>query len=142
VGLPDPQPGLVISYAFLWKQEYDTGHEDGLKDRPCAVVLVSQDKNGDRLVTVVPITHTKPIDMAAAVELPAKTRARLGLDENPSWVVLTDLNRFIWPGPDLRPIEPAKWDYGFLPPKLFEEIKTKMLAVAGAGRADVVSRTV
>lgn len=39
VSFPDPHPGLVIRYAYLWKREYDEGREDGSKDRPCSIVL-------------------------------------------------------------------------------------------------------
>ncbi len=31
------QPGEVISYSYLWADEY--GREEGLKPRPCAVVM-------------------------------------------------------------------------------------------------------
>jgi hypothetical protein len=31
---PEPQPGLIISYAYLWHHEHRAGREEGLKDRP------------------------------------------------------------------------------------------------------------
>lgn len=37
--LPRPEPGLVVSYAYLWRHEHNRGLEEGLKVRPCAVVL-------------------------------------------------------------------------------------------------------
>jgi len=27
--IPDPEPGLVISYAYLWHHEHQTGREEG-----------------------------------------------------------------------------------------------------------------
>jgi hypothetical protein len=57
VPLPLPEPGLVISYAYLWCAEYEHGQEEGTKDRPCAVVLMTSDEEGDTVITVVPITH-------------------------------------------------------------------------------------
>lgn len=33
-----------------------------------------------------------------------RRQTRLGLDDERSWVVLTEANRFVWPGPDLRPL--------------------------------------
>ncbi len=39
MSFPDPHPGLVIRYAYLWKREHDEGREDGSKDRPCSIVL-------------------------------------------------------------------------------------------------------
>lgn len=40
---PEPEPGLVIRYAYLWRREQETGREKGTKDRPCAVVLALMD---------------------------------------------------------------------------------------------------
>ena len=54
------------------------------------------------IVRVLPVTHTPPTDLADALEIPTLTKERLGLDSARSWVVLTEANDFIWPGPDLR----------------------------------------
>ncbi|SJM92289.1 conserved hypothetical protein [Crenothrix polyspora] len=99
---PQPIPGLVINYSYLWSNEHLRGKEEGLKNRPCAVILVTQDEMGDQVVTVLPITHTPPENPALAVEIPPATKSRLGLDDERSWIVLTEANRFIWPDPDLR----------------------------------------
>jgi hypothetical protein len=32
--IPTPEPGLVISYAYLWHHEHEAGREEGRKDRP------------------------------------------------------------------------------------------------------------
>ena len=69
--LPAPELGLVISYAYLWSSEADEGQEEGLKDRPCAVVLSAQDDGGDTVVAVVPVTHSPPQRLEEAVEIPA-----------------------------------------------------------------------
>src|SRR6266481_1671400 len=58
---------------------------------------------GDRVVTVLPISHPPPADPELAVELPAATKRRLGLDDERSRVIFTEANRFLWPGPHLRP---------------------------------------
>lgn len=56
MALPDPHPGLVIRYSYLWADEHRTGQEEGLKDRPC-VIVVARHAVADRvLVTVVPET--------------------------------------------------------------------------------------
>jgi hypothetical protein len=81
------------------------GQEEGVKDRPCAVILVTADDAGDQVVTVLPVTHTPPHNLAFAVEIPQATKSRLGLDDERSWIVLTEANRFIWPGPNLRALE-------------------------------------
>ena len=36
---PEPRPGLVIRFSYLWKPEADAGRVEGVKDRPCAIVL-------------------------------------------------------------------------------------------------------
>ncbi len=85
--LPSPRPGLVISYAYLWLAEHREGQLEGAKDRPCAIVLTTESADGETVVTVAPITHSPPRDEAAAVEIPAPTKQRLGLDTGRSWVI-------------------------------------------------------
>lgn len=105
--LPRPEPGLVISYAYLWRHEYRRGREEGAKSRPCAIVLATMIEADDVVVTVAPVTHSPPEDPALAIELSAKVKRRLGLDDTPSWIIADEVNRFTWPGPDLRPISRA-----------------------------------
>jgi hypothetical protein len=135
---------LVIRYSYLWHAEYLRGQEEGVKDRPCAVVMVVQDDNGEQTVTVLPVTHAPPADQAAAVEIPPETKRRLGLDEQRSWVVIAEANRFAWPGPDLRPAEggdAASVAYGFLPRALYNKIRERFVAIVASRAVAVVSRT-
>ncbi len=104
MSLPRPLPGLVISYSYLWAMEHNRGAEEGRKTRPCAIVAAQQIIEGKEVVTVVPVTHSQPTESADAIEIPAGIKAHLGLDDMPSWVVVTETNDFIWPGPDLRPL--------------------------------------
>jgi hypothetical protein len=46
-------------------------------------------EDGERVVTVLPISHTPPADSNLAVEIPAPVERRLKLDDERSWVVLT-----------------------------------------------------
>jgi hypothetical protein len=92
VPLPVPEPGLVISYSYLWHSEYLREQEEGLKDRPCAIILISEDGAGQTVVTVLPITHSRP--ESDAVEIPLPVKRRLGLDEARSWAVVSEVNRF------------------------------------------------
>ena len=94
---PKPVAGQVTSYAYLWRSEHLGGQEEGLKDRPCAVILVITTEGGEERVTVLPITHTPPARPELAIEIPAITKRRIGLDDDRSWVVLTEANRFTWP---------------------------------------------
>lgn len=106
-GLPEPQPGLVISCAYLWSEEAGQGRVEGRKDRPCAIVLTVEIPGPAprKRVAVVPITHAPPSDLAVAVEIPRRVKEHLGLDGERSWVVLDEFNVFTWPGFDLRPIK-------------------------------------
>lgn len=93
----------MIRYAYLWSDESRRGREEGVKDHPCSVILVTQEQRGDQIVTVLPITHSEPKDANLALEIPSVTKKRLGLDSERSWIVLSEANQFTWPGPDLRP---------------------------------------
>lgn len=140
--LPDPAPGLVIRYAYLWHRQYLNGQEEGEKDRPCAIILTSRSARGDTLVTVVPVTHAEPEPGLPAVEIPVATSRRLGLDGERSWAIVSEVNRFVWPGPDLRRI-PGREDYAYgeLPPRLFDRIRQAFLTVARQQRARLVPRS-
>jgi len=120
------------------------GREEGVKDRPCAVVLTTTNDNGDDIVTVLPVTHTPPAIPMLAVEIPYATKKRLGLDDARSWIVIGEMNRFVWPGPDLRPAQPgnpASVAYGLLPRALYLEVRDKMIALVKAGAMSAVQRT-
>jgi hypothetical protein len=141
---PQPAPGLVIRYSYLWREEQQRGQEEGAKDRPCAVILVTTDEQGDQVVTVLPITHTPPSNPLLAVEVPPATKRRLGLDDDRSWIVLTEANRFVWPGPALRYTQPGDLSsvaYGLLPRALFKEVATRFCELVTARQARLVQRT-
>ena len=143
MALPVPYPGLVIRYSYLWYSEAVRGSEEGVKDRPCAIVLASQGENGETLVTVVPITHTFPDKPDEAIEIPIQTKKRLGLDSERSWIIVSEVNRFIWPGPDLRSIssnQPGRYEFGALPPRLFRQVKEKLLRLAKYQKINPVGR--
>jgi hypothetical protein len=78
------------------------------------------------------------------LEIPAETKRRLGLDDARSWVVLTEANQFIWPGPDLRPAvrgDAGSIAYGLLPRGFYNQLREKFVAVLKAGRAGAVARS-
>lgn len=144
MAFPEPVPGLVIRYSYLWWREYERGQEEGAKDRPCAVVTALTNLQGNKVVMVLPVTHVPPSDPALAVEIPHRTKQRLGLDDDRCWVVLTEVNRFVWPGPDIRMREsgnPASVAYGLLPRSLAREIITKFGDVVEARISRTVART-
>ena len=140
-----PLPGIgdVLRYAYLWSNEHDRGREEGAKDRPCAVVMLIRRDDGMDEVAVLPITSAKPEDDGAGVEIPAATRARLGLQREPCWVLVTELNLFRWPGPDLRPLEAGEGSfvYGRLPRELLLRIREAFRVWRERGPTLAVRRT-
>jgi hypothetical protein len=140
--IPTPEPGLVISYAYLWHHESQAGQEEGRKDRPSVIVLAVERQADDAtLVTVLPITHTPPADPSSAVEIPAAVKRHLGLDDQRSWIIVAEGNEFDWPGYDLRKIgSEDRFDYGFLPPRFFNQILEAFVAWHRANKARLISR--
>ena len=56
--IPNPEPGLVICYSYLWHDEALVGHEEGRRERPSVIVLaMERQAEGDTAVTVLPITQ-------------------------------------------------------------------------------------
>ncbi len=144
MSLPTPEPGLVVRYSYLWLREHREGREEGVKDRPCAIILAARDRDDHTHVLVVPVTHSPPADLADALELPVTIKQHLGLDANRSWVVLSESNLFEWPGPDLRRVgdrDNSSVAYGFLPPRFFAELRRRFLALETTARSRRVQRT-
>ena len=141
---PAPVPGLVIRYSYLWLQEHLKGLDEGVKDRPCAVILVTTDQDGDQVVTVLPITHVPPSTNMPTLEIPRQIKVRLGLDDERSWIVLAEVNRFIWPGPDVRPAvrgTTSSIACGQLPVGFFAEVLARFLEVYDSGHSSIIPRT-
>jgi mRNA-degrading endonuclease toxin of MazEF toxin-antitoxin module len=140
--IPAPEPGLVISYAYLWRHEQQAGLEEGRKDRPCVVILAVREHDNAIVVTVAPITHRPITDKNVGLELPSRVKQHLGLDHEKSWVVVSEVNQFTWPGYDLRAIPGhlERYDYGFLPPHLFNRVKAAMLDLSEKRRLAIGSR--
>lgn len=127
--LPVPRPGLVVRYGFLWRREAERGLEEAAKDRPCVVVVaVKKAPDGDICVVVAPVTSAPPRDPTASLEIPTAIREALGLSPNRQWLRFDELNRFVRPGFDLRPIPGRnRVDYGMLPRGLFEAMRSAIL---------------
>jgi hypothetical protein len=66
------------------------------------VTAIERAANGEAIVTVMPVTHREPDDAAKAVEIPLVTAARAGR------CAVVNVNHFIWPDYDLRPIARGK----------------------------------
>lgn len=141
MSIPTPKPGLVIRYSFLWSSEHESGAIEGMKDRPCAIVVAVPQGEGRQVRTVVaPITHAMPEDASTSLEVPADVCRNLGLDGARHWIRFDELNRFTWPGYDLRPRKDGSYHYGMLPRGLFDDLRNGIIAAQKAHRAQVVPR--
>ena len=136
-----PKTGTIFRYAYLWADEAESGLEEGKKDRPALVVAVAISQTH---VVALAITHTKPNSTEDAISLPMSVKRQLGLDDTPSWIVLTEANVFAWPGPDIRNIpgtEPPTSIYGRIPNSLLQTAAQRILENRKRQRMRIVSRT-
>ena len=52
-----------------------------------------------------------------------RVKRHLGLDDDRSWIIVSEGNEFGWPGYDLLKLPHSdRYDYGFLPPRLFNQV--------------------
>ena len=114
---PPPEIGAVIRYSYLWLRQAQNRQIEGEKDRPCAVVASVRVEGGETIVQVLPISTRRPDKEDLAVELTNAARQRLGLEADASWIIISESNEFMWPGPDVRPVPrklPPTIAYGHL----------------------------
>jgi hypothetical protein len=141
LALPSPEPGLVIRYDYLWSREAITGLEQG-KDRPTCIIAATDGRRQPRYVVLLPLTHTPPSGDTIGVEIPARVKRAIGLDDEPSWVIVSEHNIDIWPNSGLSSI-PGKagvYSYGLIPPGLFASIKAEFMKLAQAKQSKPVQR--
>jgi hypothetical protein len=141
VALPEPKPGLVIRYDYLWTHEAAVGRDQG-KERPACLVAASDSAALPRFVVILPITHTPPGKDTVGVEIPAKVRQAIGLDDARSWVIVSEHNIDEWPNGGLAPLPGRRgvFSYGFIPPSLFAQVKARFLELSQQKRSPGVRR--
>jgi hypothetical protein len=66
----------------------------------------------------------------------------LGLDDAPNWVIVSEYNVDEWPNGGLAPVpgRPGEFSYGFIPPRLFAQVKEKFLELSEQRRSSGVRR--
>jgi hypothetical protein len=141
VSLPDPKSGLVVRYDYLWSHEAARGRQQG-KDRPTCLIAASDRVTRPRYVVLLPITHVPPSGRTVGIEIPARVKEAIGLDDEPSWVTVSEHNIDEWPNGGLSPI-PGKsgvFSYGFIPPGLFAKVKARFLELARQKKSAAVRR--
>jgi len=141
VAFPEPKPGLVVRYDYLWTHEAAAGRDQG-KDRPACLVAASDSQTRPRFVVLLPITHTPPDGDTVGIEIPAKVKQAIGLDDARSWVIVSEHNIDEWPNAGLSPVpgKPGVFGYGFVPPGLFAQIKARFLELARQNKSGAVRR--
>src|SRR6185437_9909008 len=136
MAIPTPEAGLIIAYAYLWHHEHMASYEEGRKDRPSVIVLAVGREDEATRVTVLPITHRPPRDSSWGMEIPQAVKRHLGLDDARSWIIVAEGNEFLWPGYDLRRVSNTDhYDYGFLPPRLFNQVLQAFDTLRKSGKA-------
>ncbi len=139
--LPEPVPGLIVRYNYLWRTDAIAGFSEGEKDRPCAIIISSR-KTGK--VTLIPITHTppEPGEEHLSIEIPVETCRQCGLDDGGNYIRLGETNRFVWPGSHLRPLpsDPSRLHYGLLPKAFFEMVMGKVIAMVERDMVKLTTR--
>lgn len=107
-------------------------------------MIAREEVDGNAELLVVPVTTQPPARPDDAFEIPARVKAHLGLDAERCWIMVTELNRFRWPGPDIRPIERGEDRtpfYGFIPQPLFDAVLAAVIKRAAAKRVRVMTRS-
>jgi hypothetical protein len=132
---------LVVRYDYLWVDAAALGRDQG-KDRPACLVAAGDSASAPHFVVILPITHTPPAGDTVGIEIPPKVRQAIGLDDAPSWVIVSEHNVDEWPNGGLAPIpgRPGIFSYGFISPGLFAQIKAKFLELSEKGRGAGVRR--
>lgn len=137
---PEPQPGLVIRYDYLWHHETDGKRNEGVKVRPCAIVVARKTLSNGDVVLVAPITHSPPLKHQMAIEIPQLVKQYLGLDGERSWIVTSEVNAVSWVDPGIVPVSKDKWAYGFLPRGMVAALTDNLLGRFRQGKAAMVDR--
>jgi hypothetical protein len=138
---PDPVGGLVFRYDYLWVSQEAEGWEEGAKIRPCAIAVVMlPNRSGATRVVACAITHSKPRPPTEGIEIPPRVKAYLGLDDERSWIVTSEVNLVDWEDPGIVPVAPGQWFHGTLPPVLAKQIRDEIVSLHEARRLPLVNR--
>ncbi|GGD81791.1 hypothetical protein [Croceicoccus mobilis] len=117
-----PKRGDIIRYVYLFKSEQAQGRDEGVKERYVLVAGVI-----GNVYRVLAIT-TKGEKTKGAIKLPDPVASAAGLS-NDSSIVVTEFNRFTFPGYDIRPLmDQPGYIHGRLSPRFTEKIIAELKA--------------
>jgi hypothetical protein len=146
-----PEPGQVIHYHYLWHNEHLAKLFEGQKFRPCVVFtalpLIQSQPDMATLISVVPITHTKPDPSENHVELNQRAMVAAGIGAvnpyifKPCYALCDEYNRFAWPGSDMPFLNPPEATiHGCLPNGAFTQILLKIQESVKSSKFSEVDR--
>ncbi|MBB3862607.1 hypothetical protein GGQ88_003909 [Novosphingobium hassiacum] len=125
-----PAAGHILRYVYLFEEEQRQGRDEGVKERFVVIVGVE----GSRYL-VAAIT-TKGEGRKNAIVIPDEIARTAGLAPG-SAIVISEFNRFTWPGFDIRPLmKQPGYIAGRLPPRF----TAKIIDAIAAWRAAPVDR--
>ena len=133
--LPEPKLGLVVHYGFVWARIGAGTPPDAGKYRPSLIVdleAVEEARLPGRAicrVTYLPISHVAPRRDEQAIVIPPRVAQHLGLTAVTSFLYTSYAVEDDWPF-DLGHIPGSsdRFDYGFIPPRLFEAVAADFAA--------------
>lgn len=135
----EPEAGMIINYGYLWaRQAYKEA--EGEKIRPSLILDVAN-VDGKQMVYVSPLTHTPPFYPENSLLLPLETKERLKMDGQNSWLMLDEVNKFEWPGPDLRGAY-GKPYFGRVPAEFLKQARDKLVDLVKMHRFKTVVREI
>src|SRR3546814_11248210 len=117
------------------------GH-DHAKAQPTCIVAAIKRLVRPRYVRLLPLTHTPPTGDTVGVEIPPKVKQALRLDDEPSWVIVSEHNVDEWPiaGVSAVPGTRDGFAYGLVPPGLFRLHRARVLEPARRTKAGAARR--
>jgi hypothetical protein len=143
VALPEPVPGLSFATAIFGTENIS---KDVRKVKRIAPARSSPPSALMKMATSAcwSCPSPQPARSCQPRRRNSTTKQRLQLDDARSWMVLSEWNEFVWPGPDLRRLpnaDDSSVAYGMLPPRLFATIRDRFMALVNARASGHVSRT-
>ncbi len=88
-----PKEGDVWDYPYLWARRDRAGETDGRKNRPAAVPILIERRDGQHWIALLAITSQPPAANRRALPAPEIERKRSGLSgDGDSWIILDEHN--------------------------------------------------
>lgn len=137
--LPAPKLGLVVQYGFVWAGIGRRSPPDAGKDRPCVIVGLRQVEEpippGRSVlrVTYLPLSHAAPRDGERAIPVLPRVAQHFGLTAEGTYLYTSYAVQDDWPFDVAHlPGSDDRFDYGFVPPRLFAAIAADFAALLAA----------